>query len=925
MSYDFMRRPVVTPTNSSRYTISCWVKRDNLNGNYQQVWGSLDSGSGMGLFFDGNDKISFWEKNTSGQVYLVSTSAAVFDDTTNWYHIVVVVNGASGFNGDKCRITVNGQEITSYSQDDRGSLNTGSTFINSTNHPFVIGRKDNNTYHFRGQISDLYFIDGSAESATVFGFEDPETGEWKPRSPVYVRAQVTFGANGSYHPLRRIDDTYGIGTAHRYWRYVEGTTVQGHHPRISRIWLVKKDGSKVNAVVYTSDNQSDVGTYQVGTTTTFDAGTPIEVTGYGVYHVTTTYRASYATLQWSDDGSNWNNHIVGLTACWRYGEYEWDFKHGFDYKTANRSSNLDITEMFAHTNRANVSSPTNNFNTINELFVGSPSGAVSSSNAGVSTDVTSISGDSEYATTIPLKSGKWYFEFRADDLFDSWRPGLGPTFQMNMSYNNTMWPSGTTMFWQDNGTVYRGGGSYASAAGFSVGQILGWAFDLDNNKCWFRNSSGNWVSGNPATNSGGTAIYRYGNQNDDEGYMVYGRCNGGNAGSGTFNFGDGSFVQSNNWQGYSDSNGVGKFQYQPPAGFLAICEDNKDDLTIVPEENFKIIPYTGNATARSITGLGFKPDLVVTWSRNSSSGYYPAWHDSVRGGNKAIFTNVTNTEYSGTDGTLSSFDNDGFSLNSGGGYGNSDGGSYAAYCWKAGGTAVTNNDGSVSAQVSANPAAGFSIITATQPSSGDFTVGHGLGKKPAFIMSKVRNVTYNWDAWCRGMGTIDRTMKPNTVETVFTDRRPYTSTEPTDSVFTVRGAFFGSGSQHVFYVWSEIEGYSQFGRYRGQSNSKGRFVTTGFRPAYVMIKPLSGTSSAPGTGWRFFDNVRNTYNTDGVQNALYWERGGSNNEVSQNGVDFCSNGFKLMPSADKNHNETGAEYIYMAFAENPYGKLARAR
>ena len=922
MSYDYIRRPVVTPTNSARYTVSCWVKRDNLSGDYQHVWGSLIGNSGMGLFFDDNDKISFWEKNTSGSVYLVATSSNVFDDTTEWYHIVIVVNGAAPFSGDKLRITVNGQEITSYSQDARGDLNTGSTFVNSTNHPFVIGRKDNNTYHFRGQISDTYFIDGSAESATVFGYEDTDTGEWKPRSPGYVRAQVTFGANGSYHPLRRIDNTYGIGNAHRYWRYVEGTAVAGHHPRVSRIWLIKKDGSKVNAVVYTGDNQSDVGTYQVGTSPTYDAGTPIEVTGYGVYHVTTTYRSSYATLQWSDDGSNWNNHIVGLTACWRYGEYEWDFKHGFDYKTANRSSALDITEMFAHTNRANASSPTNNFNTINELFVGSPAGSVGSSNAGVTTDTTSITGDSEYATTIPLKSGKWYFEFRADDLGDSWRPGLGPTFQMNMSYNNTMWPSGTTMFWQDNGAVYRGGSSYASAAGFSVGQILGWAFDLDNNKCWFRNSSGNWVSGDPATNTGGTSLYRYGNQNDDEGYMVYGRCNGSNAGSGTFNFGDGSFVQNNNWAGYSDSNGIGKFQYQPPSGFLAICEDNKPDLTIVPEEHFKAVTYTGTGGTQNITGIGFQPDMVWLKMRSSSGENY--MYDVIRGQGE-LYTSQTWTEDTFNYGGVTSFDSNGFTVfQSGAGNEiNFSGNAYAAWCWKAGGTPVTNNDGSVAAQVSANTTAGFSIITVTQPGSGDFTVGHGLGKKPAVIMSKVRNVGYNWDFWSRGCGTIDRTMKPNTNETVFTNRIPYTSTEPSTSVISVRGAFFSAGSEHVFYVWSEVEGYSQFGRYRGQSNAKGRFVTTGFRPAYVMIKPLSGTSSAPSTGWRVFDNVRNPYNTDGIQSALYWSSTGA--EVGQNGVDFCSNGFKLMPSSDKNHNETGAEYIYMAFAENPYGKLARSR
>ena len=917
-----MRRAVLTPTNSAKYTASIWIKRDNLSGDYQMVWGSLDSGSGMGLFFDNNNRISFWEKNTSGIVYLVCTSNAVFEDTTNWYHIVIVVNGAAGFSGDKCRITVNGQEITSYSQDDRGSLNTGSTFVNSTNHPLVLGRKDNGTYYWQGQMSDFYFIDGEAHSASVFGYEDPNTGEWRARHPAYVRTQVNFGNNGSYHPLRPIDTTYGIGSAHRYWRYVEGGTVSGHHPRISRIWLIKKDGTRQNAIVYTSDNQSDVGTYLVGTTSTYDAGTPIEVVGYGVYHVTTVYRAAYATLQWSDDGSNWTNHFTGLTSCWRYGEYEWNMKAGFDYKTANRSSALDIGEMFAHTNRANRSSPTNNFNTINENFVGAPAGAVGSNNAGASTDVTSVSGDSEFITTTPLKSGKWYFEFRADDLIDSWRPALGPVFQANMSYNNTMWPSGTTNFWQDNGTVYRGGTAYATAASFSVGQILGWAFDIDAKKMWFRNSSGNWVSGDPSTGTGGTDLYAYNNENDFEGYMVMGRVNGANAGSGTFNFGDGSFVQSNNWNGYSDDNGNGKFQYDPPTGFLAICEDNIPNSSIIPEEHFKVVTYTGTGGSQNITGLSFQPDMVWLKMRNSVGENYI--YDVIRGQGE-LYTNQTWVEDNYNYGGVTSFNSNGFTVfQSGTGNEiNFSGNTYAAWCWKAGGAPVTNNDGSVSAQVSANPTAGFSVITATQSGTGDFTVGHGLGKKPAFIMSKVRNVAYNWDTWCRGMGAIGNTMMiNNNTDLVSTTRIPYTSTEPTSSVISVRGSFFSDGSQHVFYVWSEIDGYSQFGRYRGQSNSVGRFVTTGFRPALVMIKPLSGTSSTPTTGWRVFDNARNTYNTNSTQPALYWSS--SQAEVSQNGVDFYSNGFALMPSSDKNHNETGAEYIYMAFAENPFD-TAKAR
>ena len=64
--------------------------------------------------------------------------------------------------------------------------------------------------------------------------------------------------------------SYGL---HRYWRYVEGSPIQSHHPRVSRIILTDINGIDYNLVVYTSDNCSDTGTYQVGTVSLDFGGT----------------------------------------------------------------------------------------------------------------------------------------------------------------------------------------------------------------------------------------------------------------------------------------------------------------------------------------------------------------------------------------------------------------------------------------------------------------------------------------------------------------------------------------------------------------------------------------------------------------------------------------------------------------------------
>lgn len=53
--------------------------------------------------------------------------------------------------------------------------------------------------------------------------------------------------------------------AHRYWRYVEGSAITSHHPRVSRIILIDSSGTEYTIVKYTNDNCSDSGEYIIGT------------------------------------------------------------------------------------------------------------------------------------------------------------------------------------------------------------------------------------------------------------------------------------------------------------------------------------------------------------------------------------------------------------------------------------------------------------------------------------------------------------------------------------------------------------------------------------------------------------------------------------------------------------------------------------
>ena len=70
--------------------------------------------------------------------------------------------------------------------------------------------------------------------------------------------------------------------------------------------------------------------------------------------------------------------------------------------------------------------------------------------------------------------------------------------------------------------------------------------------------------------------------------------------------------------------------------------------------------------------------------------------------------------------------------------------SMVAWTWKANGAGSSNTDGSTASTVSANTAAGFSIVQFTG-TNGNTTVGHGLGGVPEmFMIKKLKVQVIGW-------------------------------------------------------------------------------------------------------------------------------------------------------------------------------------
>jgi len=346
-----------------------------------------------------------------------------------------------------------------------------------------------------------------------------------------------------------------------------------------------------------------------------------------------------------------------------------------------------------------------------------------------------------------------------------------------------------------------------------------------------------------------------------------------------------------------------------------------------PELYFQAKLYTGNGSdGNAITLDGdenMQPDFL--WIKERSTTNSHRVYDSVRGVNAALLANDQNAEDQYTAyGQLESFDSDGFTVGAGTSNGagtNASSATIVAWCWKAG-TSFSNDAsatsvGTIDSTGSINTTAGFSIISYTGTGSAG-TVAHGLASTPQAIIIKNRTDSSSsfWGVYHHS--SFVNASDPNVVYlnsdgAASDDTNVFgTSTTFSSTVFSV-GDYNGSnGSSNniIGYCFSEKQGFSKFGSYEGNGNADGTFVYLGFRPAWLMVKPIDAADN-----WVNFDNKRLGFNSSVSPYSLHANKNFA--ETTDTGqLDFLSNGFKIRNSGNT-VNRTST-FIYMAFAEAPF-------
>ena len=321
------------------------------------------------------------------------------------------------------------------------------------------------------------------------------------------------------------------------------------------------------------------------------------------------------------------------------------------------------------------------------------------------------------------------------------------------------------------------------------------------------------------------------------------------------------------------------------------------DYPFFPSQNFNTVLYTGdgNTTAQPITGTAFTPDLV--WIKTINQATRHILTDSIRDVSSQLFSNeiFAPIDY----GEFNSFNLDGFTVkrNPSTDYLNQNGINYVSWNWKGGGAYMNNSDGSITSQVSANVAAGFSIVGYTGNGSAGATVGHGIDTPELVIVKRLSNVE-NWavySAYSHPTAPQNYLLTLDNTSIAGLNSTRWNNTAPTNAVFSIgtSQAVNANTNTYIAYCWHSVAKYSKIGTYVGNGNATGTIVPLDFEPVWVMIKGVDEAS-----GWLIIDNKRSPTNPASARLDADDDAAEYSGETI---MDLNSDGFQLKTaSASKN-------------------------
>jgi len=244
----------------------------------------------------------------------------------------------------------------------------------------------------------------------------------------------------------------------------------------------------------------------------------------------------------------------------------WILKDGMSLTDASPNSNDWAVSTGTLTKTED--NPSNVFATWNPLMI---PGSMNYINGNTSIRPQANSVDFQGASTLAFSSGKWYVEFKYLENDGHQMFGISTTKGCAENKRNDEYvgetASGVSMY-GSNGNIYENNSTTSYGSGWGNNSIIMMAVDADNNKIYFGNNGTWYNSGNPST---GTNGYSY-NATNLAGFKYIVSSNGGVGYDNVdANFGNGYFGTTAISSEGTNASGLGKFEYDVPTGFTALC------------------------------------------------------------------------------------------------------------------------------------------------------------------------------------------------------------------------------------------------------------------------------------------------------------------------------------------------------------------
>ena len=208
--------------------------------------------------------------------------------------------------------------------------------------------------------------------------------------------------------------------------------------------------------------------------------------------------------------------------------------------------------------------------------------------------------------------------------------------------------------------------------------------------------------------------------------------------------------------------------------------------------------------------------------------------------------------------------------------------------------------------------AGFDVVVYTGNGTGGVgrQISHSMNSAPEMIITKARDVSYEWPVWHTGLSAIGNNVRLNgTYSELSANNNIYGGSGnalPTATHWTVgsHSLVNANGNQYISILLSSVEGISKVGIYTGTATTQ--TITTGFQPRMLFLKNITDD----GYYWQMVDTTRGWTSSSNKRIYFNHTRVQDDNYVIGEPL---STGFTIT-GTNTGWNKNNSKYIYYAHA-----------